>query len=70
MAKPSEPFKIELDLPSRLELLGVVDRLADGITEHMEFEDMDKDFLRSMTKDARLPALHIAVSVSVRRRVV
>ncbi len=43
MAKTPSPFKIQLDLPSRLELLGVVDRLADGITEHMEFEDVDKD---------------------------
>jgi serine/threonine-protein kinase RsbW len=34
---------IQLNLPSRLELLGVVDRLADGITEHMEFEDVDRD---------------------------
>ncbi len=34
---------IQLSLPSRLELLGVVDKLADGITEHMEFEDVDRD---------------------------
>ena len=43
MSETPEPYKIQLDLPSRLELLGVVDRLADGITEHMEFEDTDKD---------------------------
>jgi serine/threonine-protein kinase RsbW len=35
--------KIVLSLPSRLELLGVVDKIADGITEFLEFEDMDKD---------------------------
>jgi serine/threonine-protein kinase RsbW len=34
---------IQLRLPSRLELLGVVDKLADGITEHMEFDDVDRD---------------------------
>ncbi len=34
---------IEIELPSRLELLGVVDKIADGITELMEFEDVDKD---------------------------
>jgi serine/threonine-protein kinase RsbW len=43
MSGTPNPHKILLDLPSRLELLGVVDRLADGITEHMEFEDVDKD---------------------------
>jgi serine/threonine-protein kinase RsbW len=35
--------RIQVDLPSRLELLGVVDKLADGITELMEFEDVDRD---------------------------
>lgn len=43
MAETRIPHTINLELPSRLELLGVVDRLADGITEHMEFEDVDKD---------------------------
>jgi len=35
--------RIVLSLPSRLELLGVVDKIADGITEYLEFEDVDKD---------------------------
>jgi serine/threonine-protein kinase RsbW len=30
-------------LPSRLELLGVVDKIADGITEYLGFEDVDRD---------------------------
>lgn len=34
---------IELTLPSRLELLGVVDKVADGITEYLDFEDVDRD---------------------------
>ena len=35
--------RITLSLPSRLELLGVIDKIADGITEYLEFEDVDKD---------------------------
>jgi len=34
---------IRLSLPSRLELLGVVDKIADGITELLDFEDVDRD---------------------------
>ena len=34
---------IELSLPSRLEILGVLDKIADGITEFLEFEDVDRD---------------------------
>jgi serine/threonine-protein kinase RsbW len=34
---------IQLSLPSRLELLGVVDKIADGITEFLEFDDVDRD---------------------------
>ena len=34
---------IHLSLPSRLELLGVVDKIADGITEFIGFEDVDRD---------------------------
>ena len=34
---------IHLSLPSRLELLGVVDKIADGITEYLGFEDVDRD---------------------------
>jgi serine/threonine-protein kinase RsbW len=34
---------IVLELPSRLELLGVVDKVADGVTELLAFEDVDKD---------------------------
>ena len=35
--------RIALSLPSRLDLLGVVDKIADGITEFLEFEDVDRD---------------------------
>jgi serine/threonine-protein kinase RsbW len=35
--------RIQLTLPSRLELLGVVDKIADGITEFLDFEDVDRD---------------------------
>ena len=34
---------INLTLPSRLELLGVVDKITDGITEFLGFEDVDRD---------------------------
>jgi len=34
---------IRLKLPSRLELLGVMDKMAEGITEFMAFEDVDRD---------------------------
>lgn len=34
---------INLRLPSRLELLGVVDKVTDGITEFLGFEDVDRD---------------------------
>jgi serine/threonine-protein kinase RsbW len=43
MANAMNGKVIHLQLPSRLELLGVVDKLADGITEHMEFDDVDRD---------------------------
>jgi anti-sigma regulatory factor (Ser/Thr protein kinase) len=43
MASAKNGKVIHLKLPSRLELLGVVDKLADGITEHMEFDDVDRD---------------------------
>ena len=35
--------QIRLKLPSRLELLGVMDKVAEGITEYMSFEDVDRD---------------------------
>ena len=44
MSSPaSNGNRIHLSLPSRLELLGVVDKIADGITEYLEFEDVDRD---------------------------
>ena len=44
MTKPENNGNvIHLSLPSRLELLGVVDKIADGITEFLNFEDVDKD---------------------------
>jgi serine/threonine-protein kinase RsbW len=44
MASPERNgTRIQLTLPSRLELLGVVDKIADGITEFLEFEDVDRD---------------------------
>ena len=35
--------QIRMRLPSRLELLGVMDKVAEGITEFMSFEDVDRD---------------------------
>ncbi len=43
MKEPANGPLIRIDIPSRLELLGVVDKLADGITEFMGFEDLDRD---------------------------
>jgi serine/threonine-protein kinase RsbW len=43
MASESGGNTIQLSLPSRLELLGVVDKIADGITELLNFEDIDRD---------------------------
>ena len=34
---------IHRSLPSRLELLGIVDKLVEGLTEQMQFEDVDRD---------------------------
>ena len=40
MDRPSdEPETISMRMPSRLELLGVLDRLADSVCERMEFDD-------------------------------
>ena len=40
MDKPSDaPETISMRMPSRLELLGVLDRLADSVCERMEFDD-------------------------------
>ena len=43
MPESPPPYRIELELPSRLDFLGVVDKLADGVTELLEFDDVDKD---------------------------
>lgn len=43
MSKSNPPYRIHLDLPSRLDFLGVVDKLADGVTELLDFDDVDKD---------------------------
>jgi serine/threonine-protein kinase RsbW len=43
MKETSTDSLIRIEIPSRLELLGVVDKLADGITEFMGFEDLDRD---------------------------
>ena len=40
MDQPSDaPETIAMRMPSRLELLGVLDRLADSVCERMEFDD-------------------------------
>jgi serine/threonine-protein kinase RsbW len=39
----SEPDVIRLTVPSRLDLLSVVDKVIDGITDQMNFEEDDKD---------------------------
>ena len=39
----SESEEIRLELPSRLELLSIIDKVVDGIADQMSFEDDDKD---------------------------
>ena len=39
----SECEEIKLELPSRLELLSIIDKVVDGIADQMSFEDDDKD---------------------------
>jgi serine/threonine-protein kinase RsbW len=40
MAKPSDvPETISMRMPSRLELLGVLDRVADSVCERMDFDE-------------------------------
>ena len=43
MAKPIDaPEVISMRMPSRLELLGVLDRVADSVCERMKFDDDDR----------------------------
>jgi serine/threonine-protein kinase RsbW len=34
---------VRLEIPSRLELLSIIDKVVDGVTDQMGFEDTDKD---------------------------
>jgi len=43
MEHSTEGHQIEIRLPSRLELLGVIDKVVEALTEQMEFEDYDRD---------------------------
>lgn len=60
---------IELNLPSRLELLGVVDKLADGITELMDFEDVDRDAVAISVIEACTNAIQHGHHAEARRTV-
>ena len=44
MADPVEEIdEVRLELPSRLEMLSIIDKVVDGIADQMSFEDDDKD---------------------------
>lgn len=40
---PDNNTEIRLELPSRLELLSIIDKVVDGVADQLSFEDDDKD---------------------------
>jgi len=50
-------LKIALRIPSRLELLGVLDKVVEGIADQMEFEDMDRDAIAIAVVEAGTNAI-------------
>lgn len=40
---PAHNTEIRLELPSRLELLSIIDKVVDGVADQLSFEDDDKD---------------------------
>jgi serine/threonine-protein kinase RsbW len=50
-------LRIGLQLPSRLDLLGVVDKVIEGITEQMEFDDVDRDAIAISVIEASTNAI-------------
>lgn len=57
MTGENHTTRIEIALPSRLELLGVVDKVVEGITEQMEFEDVDRDAIAISVIEASTNAI-------------
>lgn len=49
--------RIELSLPSRLDLLGVVDKVVEGVAEQMEFDDPDRDAIAISVIEASTNAI-------------
>ena len=43
MAESPEEQVVRLVIPSRLELLSIIDKVVDGVADQMGFEDTDKD---------------------------
>ena len=43
MTRPPEGEIVRLAIPSRLELLSIIDKVVDGVADQMGFEDDDKD---------------------------
>ena len=60
---------IRLSLPSRLELLGVVDKIADGITELLDFEDVDRDAVAISVIEACTNAIQHGHRTNTEKRV-
>jgi serine/threonine-protein kinase RsbW len=48
---------IALRIPSRLELLGVLDKVVEGVADQMEFEDMDRDAIAIAVVEAGTNAI-------------
>jgi serine/threonine-protein kinase RsbW len=69
MSNRSDGNKIVLSLPSRLELLGVVDKIADGITEYLDFEDVDRDAVAISVIEACTNAIQHGHHSEAERRV-
>jgi len=69
MAKQPGGNTILLSLPSRLELLGVVDKIADGITELLDFEDVDRDAVAISVIEACTNAIQHGHRTTVEKRV-
>jgi len=57
MASGNGNRRIHMSLPCTLDLLGVVDKVIEGITERMEFEDTDRDAIAISVIEASTNAI-------------
>jgi serine/threonine-protein kinase RsbW len=57
MADAWEPFEIRLRIPSRMEWLGLVDRVASGIAEQLDFEEEAADAVANSVVEAGTNAI-------------